>query len=184
MVAITDDNIQKIPKHRYFSDNTNNINDELYNKTIILMTVAQKKANGNETLLLMRNSDFLYEVTSQHNVAEVSFNQKMLNALYTNNAETYTAFHNHPDDGPFSLGDVKQILEYDKLVLLVLCTNSCKYSAALYKTNNSKQQINHILARIMQIAFSKNILNMHMDAKKLIKWLVPLGFEYREYRNY
>lgn len=178
------ENVRKIQKHRYFSDD-NKFNTQLYNKTIILLSEAYKN-NSAETLLLMDNNTFNYRCTSQGNSDTVMFDDKMLEALLDiNNVSTFTAIHNHPNDGGFSLGDLKQLLIYKKINTLVLITNSCKHSAFLYKTYKLNNNIQgKIITKILNFMIDKDIVNIHHSALRLIQYMQRLGLIYLYYINY
>lgn len=183
-IMISVENARKVQEHRYFISNSE-LNKTIYDKTITLLGFAYKN-NSNEALLLFDDETFEYEYTTQNLVDTVCFNNNMIFKLTdVSNSKTYTAIHNHPTDASFSIGDLNQLMIYKKMSTLVLITNSCKYSAILYKTTRLTNIIQYkIISKVLEVLLKYKIVSYHRDATKLIRKLQQYGLEYMYFQNY
>ena len=178
MHEITLDNIKKIQKHRYFDGNdtySNKLNNKLYLMTKLLMRQAYLNS-GKEVLLLMNNRSYTYKITNG-TVDSVALSDKMLKWMEKSKS-TFTAFHNHPDDTSFSLDDLEQLILHSKLQLLILCTNSCKYCAGLYKSRQLSQKETQAILYYIAKYKERYKVDGHRDALPLIEKLTKQGILY------
>lgn len=173
-------NILKIQKHKYFDDNY--VNNQLKLKTQLLMVNAFLH-KGNETLLLMNNKTFKYTIYSENDQNSVSFNSKML-SLLMDKTNLYTAIHNHPNESSFSIDDLIQLLRHEQLILLILCTNSCKYCAGLLKSNTVDNITSDKMLKYIKQYMYKNNLTGHSSAIPLIEYFSTRKLIYVYYINY
>lgn len=128
--------INKIKNHLIFNKSVRNykdINLNIFNLTLILMKEALKLKNK-EVLLLFRNTDYAFEITTSYLENKVFLTTSMEEALLEENSITYTAIHNHTNDSNLSFDDINMLLKYDKLVMIIMCTNNCKHESIIYKT--------------------------------------------------
>ena len=168
-------NILKIECHRYFDNSWrdyNKINKKIRTKTIINMLSAYLH-RGKEVLLLMDNGSFKHKM-NVGNYENVTISNEMKRFMNNSNS-TFTAFHNHPKEGSFSLGDLEQIIIYDKIQLLVLCTNSCRYCAALYKPRSFTEKEIKAILTLFDSFKEKNNVDGHCNAKYFIQQLQEKG---------
>ena len=164
-------NILKIECHRYFDSSWkdyNKINKKIRNKTIVNMLSAYFH-KGKEVLLLMDNGNFKHKINVGDYEA-VAISEEMETLMYNSNC-TFTAFHNHPEESTFSLDDLEKLLYYEKIQLLVLCTNSCRYCAALYKPQNLSKRELRALSILIDKYKTKYNVDGHCSAIYFIKRL-------------
>jgi hypothetical protein len=174
-------NIIRIKRHRYF-ENRPDVNKQLQHKTILLMINAALH-KGNETLLLMDNNDFSIDIVSQDSNEEVYFNDRMKYKLAYANSK-FTAFHNHPDGGSFSIADLLTILDNYSVQLLILCDNSCQNIYGLLKSDIVDGITSLKMSNYTKKYAIKNNLNIHSDALPLIQLFVSKGLLYVVNKNY
>ena len=156
--------------HKFFE--SENLNRVFRNMIIKLMQEAERGNTEKEVLLLMRNIDFYYEFTTDFNSKRVTLSDNMKNALYEANELEYTAFHNHPNNGHLSSGDLKMMLYYPKITYVVMCTNNYKHI--------------EILHRIREISDDEEeaLVNLNMDfSDECIETLESHGFMYIHRNN-
>lgn len=201
VTPITDENIGKLKRQYYYEENKSKLvkycgedveyilnehkkqNSILFTATKELMKKA-KDYNSAETLILMQNGTRRADYTSQYDYENVQFKLGMKKVLLDNGEETYTVLHNHPNNSNFSIQDVLTFIGYSKITQSILCTNSCQYTAILLKTNNYKSFEVNIITKIISFLISKDILDRHGSASRLIKLLYRFGVCYNELMHY
>lgn len=180
---ITKDNVKKIKVHNYFDTLTDdNINKAIYLVTIELLKKAFKNG-GAESVALLNNQTFNYDVCSQGSFTNVEFNTDMINELLNNKSNTFTTIHNHPNGGTFSIMDINQFLIYDKITCMIVIENNCSRSYAIFKTDKIHSRIIFdIIKKLTNIVSNSD--KSHNNADNIINNLVKLGIIYKVYINY
>ena len=179
---ITLENIKKIKCHHYFDNN--DLNKEIQEKTIIIMLAAMQN-RGCETVLLWKAYTQNYWISTSYDYWNVALNKEMIQELESYQANSYIAIHNHPMDYSFSLLDILTFLDYEKIKLLLVCTNNCKHCAAVYKNNNfNNSKIISMVVALIRKLIAKNIINGHRDGVSLLKYLNTFGIEYIQFKNW
>lgn len=146
------------------------------------MMLAKQYLNKEVICLMDNNNLNNIGFNTSYSTNEVRMSDNMIRALLYGNT-TFTAIHNHVDDNTFSLIDVVTFLTYAKLTTMIICTNSCKYSAACYKNKRIPNLIIHI-NQVINFMISKGVVDGHKSGLSLIKILSKLGILYVEYINY
>lgn len=195
MATITLDNIHKIVRHKYFrvddeehkDDKKHNeiLNEVCYRSLVKLMIAAMKCNNGAyEFLMLVRNNDFEYAITTDYSSMTVGYSERMLNELRRGLDCTYLAFHNHTDETSFSILDILAFLENKRLTVLFVISNNCRYIEVVLK-GNKHLKIQQLIAKLLNFLTNKvGILSKHASAKMLIEILEHLDITYLQYYNY
>ena len=125
-----------------------------------------------------------YRVNTNMREDSVSMSAEMVIALNNNNSTKFTSIHNHPTDSNFYIDDLTQFILYSKMNLMILCTNSCKHSAALFKSQTiDSDTANNILIDISNYKINNNV-DGHGDAMTLIQKYVSVGLLYFVRNNY
>ena len=191
MSIITIDNIKKIKRHRYFRVESISEGDREYNKkwnnesykNLLRLMVVSMQNNCTETLILMRNEDFKFEITTDHSFTNVDFSYNMKRILILDNSYTYTAFHNHPNDSVFSVKDLITFLTTEKLDAMFVCTNSCKYIGLVLKGDRHKHILS-MVSKILSYAQKLSLIRSIAPADKLLDVLHKIDILTLYYSNY
>lgn len=184
-------NIIKIKKYLYFKEDFpdyKSINNNIH-RAIKRLMVAALIHGSNEALLMIDNNALIsglkhYLITTNNDMQNVAFSYKMKLLLCHKDNKVYTVIHNHPDNSGFSIRDLKTFISWDKLKLMIVCTNSCQIIALLYKSNNidcdTKRKILLYIDKYMK---ANKITSDHSPAIGIILNLNKL-LQYNEVMNY
>lgn len=168
--------IKRIKKHIYFNNTVNNykmVNVVFHNTIVDLMKTALSLGDK-EVLILLQNNNFATRKTTSYMHDIVYLTTEMEDALLSDNGTTFTAFHNHPDNGNISTDDINMLLKYEMLQIIVVVTNNCKYISLMIKTrklcNEDKENVRK--------------LNVDYCDKESIRKLEANGIYYMSRKNY
>lgn len=190
ITPITKDNIKRIQRHRYFDEQTTDIdiltkNKEL-NSCIKLnlqrLMVAAAKSNNMETVIAVDLDTLGWIGATDYLPMDVSLSPQMEQAFLTS-GNTFVAMHNHPNNSTFSIADVMVLVHYPNLQTIFMCTNNCDFIEMLDKGDKNFKPLVKVVLSIINKLININIINRHSAAKYLIKFLVKYGFIYEKYNN-
>lgn len=183
MYEVAERNILRIKRHKYL-DSDITWNDNMFRYIVMTMTMAQH-AGGCECLVMVSNTSYAYEATTQMDPKHVSMTYQMQIALSsTEFNDTYTIIHNHPTDDTFSFEDIQSFIDQPRLTRALVCTNSCKYIGLMYKVSLARG-FKAKLLRVLITAFKS--VSKHgrtIDTHLILNILHRFGVLYREYANY
>ena len=183
-MKITIRNILKIKRHQYFDSSIKNhktINNMLRRKVMITMFSAYKIGSEFEVLTIVDNHSFKHKTFTDKRTDMVSIPDSIKDYLENG---SYTAIHNHPSNGNFSIEDLTTFIQWVNIHYLFVCTNDCKYIAVLGKsvTINGKLQ-NQMLYVINEYKIKKHV-DDHYSALELIEFFCTKGLLYQVRKNY
>lgn len=181
MDKINRKDIFKIALNTYF-DNPE-LNKRLKEKTQKLMFYAHWH-KSKECLMIFSIESFRHKVCTDKDENKVGFNAKMRQILRERD-KRFIVIHNHPTDTSFSLMDLKEFLQYPNVLMMMVCTNSCKYCAAVLKDAGFDERKQELLDEWLDRQFKSGQLNEHGSALEILSRLHQRGLMYYvEYENY
>ena len=181
MVQINPEDVLRIPVNDYFDNNF--INQKIMEKTQKLMLYASKH-KSKECLLLFNTESFRHKTCTNKKDDTVELNKRMIFIL-NHTKKSYAVIHNHPADSSFSLMDLSVFLNYPNLIMMMVCTNSCKYCAAVLKSSTfDRKKQKEVLKKLIEHMELSGISG-HSSALEIMNRMHQRGMiSYVEYENY